>query len=310
MIQEPILTTSLSIASNDVEEYREKVTRNSKKIARQLIPQKKPEKQEQLANDVRGLLVLLTGEELDAFDDLWTNDRLFNHEKFEKKSGCLLDLWPPAFKEIAKLAINTTPTALGTPNAASGKGEFFLRLSSRQFKGITKGDVEYDNGKTKTKFELKKGGKIGSKAPYKTVNEKLIIFCKTHGLSLPKAKIGKNAMGNQQFIPKTIEATAFLGSLTENLQKAFLKELWNELKFSSNLPELDKYSWENFEQEFVKAAVSDHFKENGDSFLVIHDDYCYNIFDNTDDFINFYKTKKIEFEARAYADNGLAFYVR
>lgn len=309
MIQEPILTTSLSIASNDVEEYREKVTRISTNITRQVIPQKEPETQEQLANDVRGVLILLTEEKLDAFNYLWTNDRLFSHAKFEK-SGCLLDLWPSDFKEIAKQVINIAPTALGTPNAASGKGELFLRLSSRQFKGITKGDVEYDNGKTKTIFELKKGGRMGSKIPYKTVNEKLIIFCKTRELSLPEAKTGKHAKGKQQFIPGSSEATDFLGSLTEDLKKAFWKEFWNELKFSSNLPELDEYSWENVQQEFVKAAVSDHFKENGDSILVIHNDYCYNIFDNTDDFINFYKTKKIEFEIRAYADNRLTFYVR
>jgi len=205
--------------------------------------------------------------------------------------------------------INMTPTTIGTPNAASGKGELFLRLSSRQFKAPTKGDVEYDNGKTKTIYELKKGGKIGSKIPYKLVNEKLIIFCKTHGLNLPEAKRGTSAKGNQQFIPGTPGATAFLGSLTKKLEKAFWKEFWNELKFSSPFPALKEYSWKNVQFEIVKASVRDHFKETRCSILVIHDNYNYNIFHNPNNFIKYYKGKEIDFEIRAYQNNPLTFYV-
>jgi len=309
MFNNLILTKSSSIAKNDVDNYRDALIEASKNIAIRLISQKEDKKQEQLADEVRGLFVRLTEREFKRFYELWKDNKLFIHANF-KKSGSMLDLWPSDFKKFAERVINVTSSALGTPNAASGKGELFFRLSSPQFKGVVSdGDFEYDTGKTKTIYELKKGGKIGSKIPYKLVNEKLIIFCKTHGLNLPEAKKGKSAKGNQQFIPGSHEATAFLDSLTKNLEKAFWKEFWNELGFSSNFPQLLEYSWKNVQLEIIKAAVSDHFKAKKGSILVIHEDYCYNIFDNTEDFINFYKTKKISFEIRAHQNNPLSFYV-
>ena len=309
MLNELISIKSSSIAKNDVDKYRESLIQISEKVSKKLIPEKSFEKQQQLSDELRGILVLLTEKELDIFDDLWTNDKLFIHANF-KKSGSMLDLWPSDFKELAKRLINITSSAIGTPNAASGKGELFFRLSSRQFEGVVTGDIKYDDGKEYKIFELKKGGKIGSKVPYKIVNEKLIIFCKTHELSsLPEAKNGKSAKGKQQFIPGSSQAEDFLGKLPKDVKKAFLKEFWNELKFSSNFPELLEYSWENVKLEIIKAAVSDHFKENRGSILVIHDNYCYNIFDNTNDFINFYKTKEIKFEIRAHQNNPLSFYV-
>jgi hypothetical protein len=275
-----------------------------------LGPKKSNDRDEELVRTIIGIFVYAgyNASQVDAF----TKDRkcgnLFDQDFLEKSGGNLCDLWK-THSDLAKIAVKTSGAGLGTPNAAAGAGELFLLMSSQNNIKPKKGDLEFKNSKGKVeRVEIKRGGKIGSKVPYRSVNKAVVKTLQD--LGIVNFQIDSKSK-ELVFLPGRSDFDHYMNMLSLDNRKLIWETWWNSQKLSSPLQECLNYSWDEVKWLWIYEILRQELSPTEiTAFLIIHADNRYSVWRKPEDAIGYFKEheKDLSFEFRAFQLNPASFY--
>lgn len=279
------------------------------------IPKEDDRSYKEMSRNIAGMLVMndYDAAKAAALIDSRRAGLLFDNNFLDKAGSMTFQSMWKGHERLATEALFSSAPGLGTPNAATGAGELFLLMSSATVTKPVKGDIIFTDGKnTKQIIELKSGGKIGSDAQYRDVNDQVVSVCKILGIdaSLPEIKKSRKNSGKKQFLPNSPDCQKFVERLSIENRIAIWEAWWNSQKIGSRFPVLNSYTWSEIMWEWIEAVMIDALV-GINAFLIIKKDGNFIVWRSAKDAVNYYKTTGTEpsFEFRAAQTNSPAFYV-
>lgn len=240
-----------------------------------------------------------TNTDLNLLFNLINKGYAFDTKKFDKdllakKTTNVFDYVHKNLVEFAKLIF--TKKSIGTPNAASGKGELMFILLSHDFGNPKKGDVTLFN----KLYEIKaNGGKIGFGAGSE-INKSLLERCKKLGIDLPKDKRGRS-----EFVPFNNKHIGYLKDNYERVLQEWVKVVTG----------VERTGCKTFNQAAIKIIPtvikkSNVFRDNDVLLTITATGDCKAYYGESDLIKNSkYFATKDKWEYRCHQKNKLAIYL-
>lgn len=174
-----------------------------------------------------GILVRegITQASLVEFIDDVKNDTVFDIEFFNGIGGNIKDFINPKWCNLLMSLWRYRSVGLGTPNAASGEGEFMFLFSSKNITKPTKGDLLV-NGQQLNELKGNQARVMGTISGSRFRQDTLFIVRK-FGLNPNKTKVGKNVLIDAAELEKSSRKEHWeseLKKLDLETQKEFLNE--------------------------------------------------------------------------------------